>query len=195
MAIRWVTGCWRCCGSRRRLEIGDCRWKMGTSLEDLKVIQSAESIADAIWRHVVPWDAFARDALGSQLVRATDSIGANIAESFGRFNFGEKIQFLYYARGSLFETKYWLNRAAHRSLLKDDVVQSYSNALTYLARQINRFASNLKMQKHDSRVWQPSLREKRVPYITGSADESALIFDEEDIAWIKSDPSPPISNL
>lgn len=168
---------------------------MGTSLEDLKVIQSAESIADAIWRHVVPWDAFARDALGSQLVRATDSIGANIAESFGRFNFGEKIQFLYYARGSLFETKYWLNRAAHRSLLKDDVVQSYSNALTYLARQINRFASNLKMQKHDSRVWQPSLREKRVPYITGSADESALIFDEEDIAWIKSDPSPPISNL
>ncbi|BCX05185.1 MAG: hypothetical protein KatS3mg053_3123 [Candidatus Roseilinea sp.] len=166
---------------------------MGTSLENLKVLRAAESIADEIWRYVVQWDAFARDALGSQLVRATDSIGANMAESFGRFNFGEKLQFLYYARGSLFETKYWLNQAAHRGLLQNDVVQDYSNALTNLARQINQFANSLKMQKRDAKTSKPSLREEQVPYIAGPVDESALIFDEKDIAWIKSDPSQ--SNL
>ncbi|MFC1463278.1 MAG: four helix bundle protein [Candidatus Brachytrichaceae bacterium NZ_4S206] len=168
---------------------------MGTSLEDLKVLQAAESIADAIWRYVVQWDVFARDVLGSQLIRATDSIGANIAESFGRFNFGEKIQFLYYARGSLFETKYWLNRAANRGLLQNVVVQSYSNALTDLARQINQFASNLRMQQRDSKASRSSLREEQAPYVTGLVDEPISIFDEADFAWIKSDPSPPISNL
>lgn len=89
---------------------------MATSLEDLRILQRAETLADAIWREVLGWNAFARDSLGSQLVRASDSVGANIAEAFGRFHYGEKLQFLYFARGSLFETKYWLNRTSARSL-------------------------------------------------------------------------------
>ena len=82
--------------------------------EELRVLQAAEVIADAIWRQVVRWKPFERDTVGSQLTRAADSMGANVAESYGRFHYGEKLQFLYYARGSLFETKYWLNRTAAR---------------------------------------------------------------------------------
>ena len=84
---------------------------MAATFENLRILQESEAIADALWKHVTRWDEFARDVVGKQLSRAVDSIGANIAESFGRFNFGEKLQFLYYSRGSLFETKYWLNRA------------------------------------------------------------------------------------
>ena len=91
---------------------------MPTELEDLRILKTAEGIADAVWKQVVAWDEFARDVVGKQLARATDSIGANIAESFGRFNYGEKLQFLYYSRGSLFETKYWLNRALVRNLMQ-----------------------------------------------------------------------------
>ncbi len=91
--------------------------EMGTAFEDLRVLQSAEEVADGIWGQVVEWKSFAKDVVGGQLARAADSIGANIAESFGRFHYGEKLQFLYYARGSLFETKYWLNRALKRKLM------------------------------------------------------------------------------
>ena len=80
------------------------------TFEDLQVLKAAETIADSIWKKVVEWDHFAKDVLGKQITRSADSIGANIAESVGRYNFGEKLQFLYYSRGSLFETKYWLNR-------------------------------------------------------------------------------------
>ncbi len=79
---------------------------MAIGLEDLQVLKSAETIADSIWKRVAGWDNFAKDVVGRQITRSADSIGANIAESFGRFNFGEKLQFLYYSRGSLFETKY-----------------------------------------------------------------------------------------
>ena len=67
-----------------------------------------------------------------------------IAESFGRYNFGEKLQFLYYSRGSLFETKYWLNRTSVRELMNSNDVLKYVAELTSLARQLNTFASGLK---------------------------------------------------
>lgn len=117
---------------------------MAVTFEELKVLKSAEEIADSIWKQVSKWDEFARDVVGKQITRSADSIGANIAESFGRFNFGEKIQFLYYSRGSLFETKYWLNRTSARELMDVSDVQKYVADLTSLARQLNAFASGLK---------------------------------------------------
>ena len=85
--------------------------------DDIKMLQDAGEIADSAWDLAKRWDYFDRDTVGKQLVRATDSIGANISESFGRFHYGEKINFLYYARGSVFESKYWLNRALKRRLI------------------------------------------------------------------------------
>lgn len=90
---------------------------MSKSFEDLQVLQVAEQLADDIWQHVSQWESFAQETVGKQLVRAVDSIGANIAEAFGRYHYGEKLQFLYYARGSLFESKYWINRTKQRNLL------------------------------------------------------------------------------
>ena len=117
---------------------------MSATFEDLQVLKSAEAIADSIWKQVSQWDGFARDVVGKQITRSADSIGANIAESFGRYNFGEKLQFLYYSRGSLFETKYWLNRTSVRELMNSGDVQKYVAELTSLARQLNTFASGLR---------------------------------------------------
>src|SRR5574342_258805 len=106
---------------------------MATELEDLKILQNMENIADAIWKCVVQWEEFAKDVVGKQMARATDSIGANIAESYGRFNYGEKLQFLYYSRGSLFEAKFWLNRALMRELMQAEEVKAYAARLSDVA--------------------------------------------------------------
>src|ERR1041384_4378539 len=103
---------------------------MATELEDLRILKTAEEVADAVWKRVVEWEEFAKDVVGKQLTRAIDSIGANIAESYGRFNYGEKLQFLYYSRGSLFETKYWLNRVFVRELMQAEEVKGYANQLS-----------------------------------------------------------------
>ncbi len=160
---------------------------MATPFEDLRVLRSVETIADTIWRIVVNWDEFAREVVGKQLTRAVDSIGANIAEAFGRFNYGEKIQFLYYSRGSLFEAKYWLNRALSRDLMSTAEIADFASRLTEVARQVNSFADSIKGQRHDSVRSSRAVREGDIEYATaGSLD--APLFSDNDLASLESVP-------
>jgi four helix bundle protein len=160
---------------------------MPTSLEDVRVLKNAEEIADAIYKIASRWDEFAQDVVGKQIARAADSIGANIAESFGRFHFGEKIQFLYYARGSLFETKYWLNRASFRGLMSPDDSQSFITCLTDIARQLNLYVSSLKGQRSGEISVAKGVREKPADYlVSGPLDIPDTLFDDADIERLGS---------
>ncbi len=157
------------------------------TFEDLRVLKSAEEIADSIWKRVVQWDEFAKDVVGKQITRSADSIGANIAESFGRYNFGEKLQFLYYSRGSLFETKYWLNRTQIRGLMNTQEVQEYVDGLTALARQLNTFTSGLKTVRAEQPKKKPAVRESESEYITTNSEElSAPLFSEDDLNFLNT---------
>ena len=159
---------------------------MSATFEDLRVLKSAEEIADSVWKVVVEWDQFAKDVVGKQIARSADSVGANIAESFGRFNFGEKLQFLYYSRGSIFETKYWLNRTKTRGLMKPDEVEEYVKRLTELARQLNTFASSLKTVRTEQKS-KPAVRESQAEYLTISLEDiPSPLFSEEELNWLTS---------
>ena len=158
---------------------------MSATFEDLRVLKAAEEIADLLWKRVVEWDEFAKDVVGKQMTRSADSIGANIAESFGRFNFGEKLQFLYYSRGSIYETKYWLNRTRIRGLMKSDEVQEYVDRLTNLARQLNTFASSIKTVRAEQKLKASSVREDQAEYLTLQEPHPSL-FSEGDLNWLQS---------
>jgi len=163
---------------------------MALKFEDLRVLEAAEAVADGIWRQVVGWDSFAREIVGGQMARAGDSVGANIAEAFGRYHYGEKLQFLYYARGSLFETKYWLNRARMRDLMPPVQVQDYAAQLTDLARQLNAFASSLKAQRRGSRPQPQSVREAATQYIPDeTSDAPTTLFTNEELEWLQTTPN------
>jgi four helix bundle protein len=65
-----------------------------SDFENLKVYQMSENLADEIWDLVLGWDRFSRDTVGGQIVRAADSIGANIAEGSGRGSFQDNRRFI-----------------------------------------------------------------------------------------------------
>lgn len=180
---------------------------MVTKFEDLRILKAAEKIADGIWKEIVQWNDFSRDVVGKQITRAADSIGANIAESYGCFHYGEKLQFLYYARGSLFETKYWLNRSASRQLLPVAQIQYYADSLSKLAHQLNTFAASIKRQKAGKPA---QIRERQETYLTNDAslniflnDNLLSLFTEDELLFIKTvspiedkqSPNLPISQL
>jgi four helix bundle protein len=152
--------------------------------EELRVLQVAEQVADGLWRQVMQWEVFARDTVGKQMTRAADSIGANIAEAYGRYHYGEKLQFLYYARGSLFESKYWLNRASARHLLPSADAADYTMQLTDLARQLNSFAADLKTQRHRGSAQPKAVRETGAEYAN---DQAFPLFSTEDLESLATD--------
>lgn len=167
---------------------------MATELEDLKILQNAEGIADAVWKRVIQWEEFAKDVVGKQMARATDSIGANIAESYGRFNYGEKLQFLYYSRGSLFEAKFWLNRSLARELMTADEVKAYAVRLSDVARQLNTFANSLKSQRKETKTQSKSVREPEAEYVVDNwLDDSTPLFTDLELDW--STTLPTVSSL
>jgi four helix bundle protein len=88
-----------------------------TGFENLQVYRLSEDLADLIWEIVLRWDTLAQDTVGKQLIKAADSIGANIAEGTGRGSFADNKRFAKIARGSLFEVKHWFRRAYRRKLL------------------------------------------------------------------------------
>ncbi len=152
--------------------------------DELKILQQAEGIADDVWGIVIALPVFQRDVVGGQLCRAADSIGANIAESFGRYSYGEKLQFLYYARGSLFETKYWVNRIAKRQLVSNEIAMNYGERLTQLAKQMNSFASGWKSLKNSSPKNTRTLREESEEYIANPITHDDLLFTDIQIGWL-----------
>ena len=85
-----------------------------SNVENLRVYRLSEDLADQIWDVALGWDQFAKDTIGRQIVRAADSVGANIAEGSGRGSYPDNRRFVRTARGSLNETQHFLRRAFRR---------------------------------------------------------------------------------
>ena len=114
-----------------------------TNFESLRVYQLSETLADQVWVIVVNWNLLARDKVGKQLIRAADSIGANIAEGSGRGTFIDSRRFVRIARGSLNETQHWLRRAYKRDLLKEKEVRGLKSIVDELAPKLNAYLNSI----------------------------------------------------
>jgi four helix bundle protein len=114
-----------------------------TNFENLQIYKLSEKLSDQLWKIVVSWDMFAKHTVGKQLVRAGDSIGANIAEGSGRGTDPEFRRFLRVARGSLYETQHWLRRAYRRKLLNDKQVSELLPIVKELTPKLNAYLRSI----------------------------------------------------
>ena len=114
-----------------------------SNFEQLKVYQLSEKLADEIWRVALKWDYFARETVGRQMVKAADSIGANIAEGTGRGSFQDNRRFVRTARGSLYETRHCLRRAYTRDLLTSEQVDKMKPLIDNLSPMLNSYLKSI----------------------------------------------------
>jgi len=111
------------------------------SLDKLEAYLTARELSRSAWDvyQLLGWED--RKTMGNQFLEATDSVGANIAEGFGRFHFLDKAKFYYNARASLLESKHWLGLLAERgktsSPHKEKFLNHYKNLRPCLAGLIN----------------------------------------------------------
>jgi four helix bundle protein len=112
-------------------------------LEDLNIYQISIDIGEKIWNVTLKWDYLSIDTVGKQLVKAVDSVAANISEGFGRYHFKDRKNFCYYARGSLFETKTWLIKAYNRNLLPENEFNTFLNEIEILGVKLNNYINSI----------------------------------------------------
>ena len=117
-------------------------------LEELQVYQLSMNIGEKVWNIVIKWDTFSKDTIGKQLVRAVDSVAANLSEGFGRYHYKEAKHFSYYSRGSLYETKTWLTKASNRKLISEDEFGSFTNEIDRIGVKLNNYIKSIGKQSH-----------------------------------------------
>ena len=102
----------------------------------LRVYRHAAALSDDLTHCAGRWSAFHKWSVGIQTVRAADSIGANIAESCGRWGRADQQRFLFFARGSAYELEHWIERAYERDL---PLPENCEQRVTELIRMLNAF--------------------------------------------------------
>jgi four helix bundle protein len=112
-------------------------------LEELQVYQLSMQMAEEIWEIVIKWDYFTKDTIGKQLIKAADSIAANLSEGFGRFFYKEEKQFCYYSRGSLYETKCWLTKALNRKLIEETDFEKFLKEINNIGVKLNNYITSI----------------------------------------------------
>jgi four helix bundle protein len=107
---------------------------------ELDVYRLAEELSDMVWGAFDRWPEKAQRTIGYQVIRAADSIAANIAEGYGRFSSPDRRKFYLYARGSLEETKAWLRKATRRQVIASRPhIAHYKAIIDELGPKLNAF--------------------------------------------------------
>jgi four helix bundle protein len=70
-----------------------------------------------------------------------------MSEAGGRFHIKDVINFLYYSRGSMRETKFWLRRTITRKLMEQGKAEKLINRINNLAPQLNSYIASKRKRK------------------------------------------------
>jgi len=106
---------------------------LSTNLENLIVYVKARGLAVECLRYF----------LVLQLLRAITSVGANIAEGYGRYYKKSYRQFLSIARGSCFEVEYWLEVALELNKFNNEMLLEYKHRNREIIKMLSIMMKNL----------------------------------------------------
>jgi four helix bundle protein len=126
-------------------------------IEKTEVYAIACEVSDAIYGMVTRWPYLAQNTIGTQLIRAADSVGANLVEGDARRSDADSMRFFRYSRGSAREANHFVHRAAARGLISPEEATLMADRLKSCARMISG------LLKHRESV-QIQVREARIGY-------------------------------
>jgi four helix bundle protein len=125
---------------------------MSESYRDLVAWQRAMSLVTQIYRATESFPRKEIYGLTNQLRRAAVSVPSNIAEGKGRRSKKEYAQFLFRARGSLFEVETQLEIACNLEYIAAEAYAQLKDHMTAVARVLSGLIATIEKQiEHDNR--------------------------------------------
>ena len=116
--------------------------KKHIDLKDMEIYQLARELSSKAWKIYGRLHWQDKKTMGDQFVTATDSVGANFTEGYGRYHYMGKVKFCYNARGSLFEAAdYWLELLFEREKISEKQYNGYYSVYKKIQIKLNNYIS------------------------------------------------------
>lgn len=119
------------------------------TIDKLNAYNIARACSKIVWEQTISWGYYYKKTVGDQVVRSIDSVGANIAEGFGRYHKLDKIKFYYYALGSNHEAIHWCKLIQERHMMIESDIQ---NLLDKLQQNIKEIRALIKFTKEKLQI-------------------------------------------
>ncbi len=115
------------------------------SFTDLDIYKLSHQLAIDIFKLTATFPSTEKYSLTDQIVRASRSICANIAEGYGRRVYNAEFKkFLIYSTGSLEETRVWLNFAKDCNYINEQQYLDLFNKTNVLGAKLSKLYSTWK---------------------------------------------------
>ena len=118
-----------------------------STFETLEVWKAARDLRKAISQLVQDFPNPERWRLSDQMLRASRSVTANIAEGHGRYHFQENIQFCRQARGSLYELLDHITVALDEGYISEEIFHTLRNNIFSVMKVLNGYIKYLRNRK------------------------------------------------
>jgi len=140
---------------------------MINNFEDLEVWKECRNLRNQVSIVVKSFPANEKYRMVDQLIRASRSITANIAEGHGRFHYQENIQFCRQARGSLSETLDHFICALDENYISMNQLDIFRNQYNLCLKILNGYIAYLqKMKLNESNKPNPKSQSSESPQST-----------------------------
>ena len=122
------------------------KFKLWEEVQRLSVYVKSSELGEAVWAVVSRLSWLEKKSIGAQYISCVDSIGANIAEGYGRYFYKDKIKFYYYSRGSLLEACSWTKTMKNRGFLSEEEYKKITDLLSQIPIEMHVLIRNTKYQ-------------------------------------------------
>ena len=116
------------------------------NISELEIYQLSKELSKQSWEIYQKIPKYLKTSFGNQFLSAVDSIGANIAEGYGRYHYKDSLNFFYYSRGSLWESCFWLELLLQREIIDQSLFDELKRFLINLSVKLNNFIQSLRSQ-------------------------------------------------
>jgi four helix bundle protein len=113
-------------------------------LDDLEVYQLAKKLAVYVYEVSKDFPKEEQFGLTSQIRRCVSSIGANLAEGYGRYHYNDRIRFYYISRGSLSELLFHIELAYELEYISKEDLNNLVKKIKDLRIKLNNYIKYLK---------------------------------------------------
>ena len=123
---------------------------MSKSFKDLEVWKKSRALRKELSKFAKTFPSEEKYKLTDQLIRASRSVTANIAEGYGRYHYQENIQFCRTSRGSLTEVQDHLTVAFDEGYIDEKTLDSLDAQAEECVRMLNGYINYLIKSKKEN---------------------------------------------